>query len=198
MTYLNALSAQWPPSSATRVTLESLDSVATALAAPLAHVAMLWLSAVVLLEIAGTLPGRVGRYASSAAAAIAPRAVHVAVRGLCAALVALVGVGATSWAAPAPTSGRDAAGGRAAGADPVASAALQIGRPGVAAAPVAPGCAVEVQPGDTLWSIVAGRLEDPTAALVAGRWPAWFERNRRVIGPDPDLLTIGTTLRCPR
>ena len=47
-----------------------------------------------------------------------------------------------------------------------------------------------VRPGDTL-SGIAARLH------VAGGWPALYERNRAVIGPDPDLIRPGQVLRLP-
>jgi LysM repeat protein len=48
-----------------------------------------------------------------------------------------------------------------------------------------------VVPGDTLAAIAA-------ALAVRGGWPALYAANRRVIGPDPDLIRPGTVLRIPR
>ncbi len=58
---------------------------------------------------------------------------------------------------------------------------------------------VVVCPGDSLWSIAA-RVAGPGAsdAEVAREWPRWYRTNRSVIGPDPDLLHIGTVLTPPR
>lgn len=57
---------------------------------------------------------------------------------------------------------------------------------------------VVVAPGDSLWSIVAGRLGPlATAADVAEAWPAWFEANRLVIGDDPSFLLPGQILQAP-
>lgn len=58
---------------------------------------------------------------------------------------------------------------------------------------------VVVGPGDSLWSIAA-RVAGPGAsdAEVAREWPRWYHANRAVIGPDPDLLHIGTVLTPPR
>jgi hypothetical protein len=57
---------------------------------------------------------------------------------------------------------------------------------------------VRVRPGDSLWEIAAGRLPlDATDAAVAASWPRWFRHNRRLIGPDPDLIHPGTCLRIP-
>ncbi len=57
---------------------------------------------------------------------------------------------------------------------------------------------VRVRPGDTLWAIAARHLRpDARVADVATAWPFWFRRNRRLIGPDPDLIHPGTRLRVP-
>lgn len=58
---------------------------------------------------------------------------------------------------------------------------------------------VVVCPGDSLWSIAA-RVAGPgvSDAEVAREWPRWYRANRSVIGPDPDLLHIGTVLTPPR
>jgi hypothetical protein len=58
---------------------------------------------------------------------------------------------------------------------------------------------VSVHPGDTLWSIARRQL--PTGApapAVAARWHAIYHANRRLIGPDPDLIEPGQRLRIPR
>lgn len=57
---------------------------------------------------------------------------------------------------------------------------------------------VVVKPGDSLWSIVAGRLGQlATAADIAEAWPAWFDTNRAVIGDDPAHLVPGQVLQAP-
>lgn len=56
---------------------------------------------------------------------------------------------------------------------------------------------VVVRPGDCLWAITARELGDPTTARVSARWPRWWQANRRVIGPDPDLIHPGQRLRRP-
>src|ERR1700757_2730416 len=48
-----------------------------------------------------------------------------------------------------------------------------------------------VAPGDTLAAIAA-------ALAVRGGWPALYAANRRVIGPDPDMIRPGTVLTVPR
>ena len=52
--------------------------------------------------------------------------------------------------------------------------------------------------GDSLWAIAERRLgRDATPAAVTAEWRRWYAANRDVIGPDPDRLLPGTTLRAP-
>jgi nucleoid-associated protein YgaU len=53
-----------------------------------------------------------------------------------------------------------------------------------------PAARYVVQPGDTLAGIAA-RL------AVRGGWPALYAANRHVIGPDPDVIRLGTVLVLP-
>jgi hypothetical protein len=58
-----------------------------------------------------------------------------------------------------------------------------------------------VAPGDCLWDIAAGRLrqagEPASDAGVAAAVESWWQTNRRVIGPDPDLIHPGQVLHPP-
>jgi nucleoid-associated protein YgaU len=74
------------------------------------------------------------------------------------------------------------------------SRSRHAGRSDPAGRPVPP--AVEVAPGDTLWSITAGLLPSvaPSDAVAAG-WPLLYAANREVVGDDPDLLQPGQSLR---
>ncbi|MDQ0735534.1 LysM peptidoglycan-binding domain-containing protein [Arthrobacter agilis] len=57
---------------------------------------------------------------------------------------------------------------------------------------------VVVASGDSLWSIVAGRLGPlATAADVAEAWPAWYDTNRAIVGEDPSFLLPGQVLKAP-
>jgi nucleoid-associated protein YgaU len=57
---------------------------------------------------------------------------------------------------------------------------------------------VAVRGGDSLWSIAAEHLgPNTTTADIASEWPRWFAANRDEIGPDPDLLHVGTLLAIP-
>ncbi|MEA5453107.1 hypothetical protein SPF06_00090 [Sinomonas sp. JGH33] len=66
--------------------------------------------------------------------------------------------------------------------------------------PVATGGtgAVEVRPGDSLWTIVGRQLGPGATELdVAEAWPRWFDANREVIGNDPDVIRPGQLLTPP-
>ncbi len=53
-----------------------------------------------------------------------------------------------------------------------------------------------VQRGDSLWRIA--QLHGATSdAAAAAAWPSWYELNRDVIGPDPDLIHPGQVLQVP-
>jgi nucleoid-associated protein YgaU len=57
---------------------------------------------------------------------------------------------------------------------------------------------LRVRAGDCLWGLTEDLLGPrATSAAVARAWPALHRLNRAVIGPDPDLLRPGTTLRVP-
>jgi nucleoid-associated protein YgaU len=55
-----------------------------------------------------------------------------------------------------------------------------------------------VKTGDSLWSIAAAELgPNATAEAIAGRWPQWYEANRQLIGPNPNLIIPGQVLNPP-
>lgn len=61
-----------------------------------------------------------------------------------------------------------------------------------------PTAIVTVQEGDTLWGIAADHLPvGSDDAAVAAAWPLWYEANRDVVGPDPDLIHPGQVLTAP-
>lgn len=69
------------------------------------------------------------------------------------------------------------------------------GRATAAASPSATGRAHTVVAGETLWGIAREALgPSATDARVASTWPLIHERNRAVIGDDPDLIHPGTVL----
>ncbi|TLM76064.1 LysM peptidoglycan-binding domain-containing protein [Pseudarthrobacter sp. NamB4] len=57
---------------------------------------------------------------------------------------------------------------------------------------------VAVHAGDTLWDIAARYLGEGASDVdIALEWPRWFEANRAVIGPNPDVLLPGQILQAP-
>jgi LysM repeat protein len=62
--------------------------------------------------------------------------------------------------------------------------------PAAPAKTAAPATKYVVQPGDTLSGIAV-------ALAVRGGWPALYAANRRVIGPDPDVIHPGAVLMLP-
>jgi hypothetical protein len=59
-----------------------------------------------------------------------------------------------------------------------------------------PSQRLDVHPGDNLWRLTADLLPpDAPLGVVATGWHLLFAANRAVIGPDPDLLQPGQTLR---
>jgi nucleoid-associated protein YgaU len=146
------------------------------------------------------LPGLLGVVGRLAWRGLVPPALRLGVAGL-------LGV-QTLMALPAQAGGGDGT----AGVPPSAEAAVVVGRPltglaePAASAPDAPAspapapvaAAVVVAPGDSLWRIAERHLPgDPTDADVAREWPRWFAANGTRIGPDPNLLRIGTVLVPP-
>ena len=93
-------------------------------------------------------------------------------------------------------------------ADSTTDGAAQAERPSPAAAPGGPAGppateagnprTVTVEPGDSLWRIAAAHLPPGApSAEIAAAWPRWYEHNRDVIGPDPDLIHPGHQLAVP-
>lgn len=57
---------------------------------------------------------------------------------------------------------------------------------------------VTVVRGDSLWAIAARQLgPQATRQQVAHEWPRWYAANRKVIGPDPNLIRVGQVLTAP-
>jgi hypothetical protein len=60
------------------------------------------------------------------------------------------------------------------------------------------GSGIVVQPGDSLWRVVAADLGPrATPTRIAAVWPRWYAANRTTIGADPDLIQPGERLRAP-
>lgn len=64
--------------------------------------------------------------------------------------------------------------------------------------PTPPTEKLTVHPGDSLWALAAHRLPaDATDGAIETTWQDWYQHNRSVIGPDPDLLAPGLILTIP-
>ncbi len=168
-----------------------------------------WLTLVAVLLVVGSAgTGRVAAAVRTAATWVAP---YAARRLIAAALgLGLVTLGAAPAAADASPPTLDWPGAasvtrvhQAADLDwPTAGPGIASPPPPAAApSPVRPdaGSATRtVRPGDSLWRIAAQELgPDASAARIAQAWPTWWQANRTVIGPDPDLLRPGTRLTAP-
>lgn len=57
---------------------------------------------------------------------------------------------------------------------------------------------VVVRRGDTLWDLAAGHLgPHPSDAVILRAVARWYDLNRSVVGPNPDLIRPGQVLRIP-
>lgn len=64
--------------------------------------------------------------------------------------------------------------------------------------PPASPAALRVPAGACLWSLTERLLgPDADTAQVARSWPRLYRANRAAVGPDPDLLVVGTVLHLP-
>ncbi|NUS35828.1 MAG: hypothetical protein HOQ04_05105 [Pseudarthrobacter sp.] len=76
--------------------------------------------------------------------------------------------------------------------------AAQQTRPDPGAGSRVPAATVTVLAGDTLWDIVAAHLgPEASDVQIALEWPRWYEANRGLIGPSPDVLLPGQVLVAP-
>lgn len=153
-----------------------------------------WVVASLVLSALATAPGVGGALAARCAEAVAPRLLRR--------LVAVaVGAAVASGSAPALAAVPGGPTGQLPSAAATSGPAVLPGvdnpqlpsldRP-------APTPAVVVAPGDCLWSIAARHL-GPTATTsgIATEWRRWYDVNRLVIGPDPDLILPGQRLTPP-
>jgi nucleoid-associated protein YgaU len=185
------------------------DAAVSAVAGALLWLVALWLALGLIVTAASLLPGRLGRLGSAAAHRLTP----VALRRLVAAATSTSILLSPATALATPSGG----------GSPAPAAATSIPAvgwptdPGPASHPVpVPPASPSAQPdaeratgpdnagllrvgaGDSLWSIAAHRL-GPTAtrAQIQREWPRWYTANRPLIGPDPNLIRPGTSLRIP-
>lgn len=147
-----------------------------------------WVSAAVAVGVLRHAPGVVGATAQTAWRALVPRALRVLVAAMAGAQVALPALAADD---PATALGSDLP--RLDRPLTTVPARLTSGTGAHDRPPP-----VVVSPGDCLWSIARRSLGEAVSdSSVASEWPRWYERNREVIGDDPDLLVVGTVLLPP-
>jgi resuscitation-promoting factor RpfA len=201
--------ATMPAVSAVRTGAVGLDDM-LGLAAVIACWALVgWMALVLTVTALGSLRGGIGRLATQAAALLTPVAWRHAAR-LTLGLAVAAGpttVASAANAAPATTTVAPAM--DSSGTDAEALVLPAVGRPGssestsphrtVAEATSAERVAtVAVKPGDCLWAIAASSLGAGVGnAEIAAEWRRWYAANRRVIGPDPNLILPGTVLTAP-
>lgn len=161
-----------------------------------------WFGLAVVCAVVGELPGAAGRACGAAADLVTPWTLRT---------IVVAGLGLTLANGPGAAA---AAGSGVASLDraPETTAELNGWTVGTADEQWAPsldlppldrpaddGSPVVVQPGDCLWSIAARWLGGhPADAQIAAAWPRWYDANRSVIGPDPNLLQPGQVLVAPR
>ncbi len=196
------------------VPVDPADALLAVLAA-VGALGLAWLALGVVLEALSRVPGAVGTAAARAAAAISPVVVRRA-----AAVVLGIGIGAGTTggtALAAPTHSVTAAvaaavagpaplpdPGWAAEPDPGWTPTAPRVRPQPDVEVVSgraaswPDGEVVVHRGDSLWSIAARHLGGGASDTeIAREWPRWYDTNRDVVGPDPDLLLPGQVLHAP-
>jgi hypothetical protein len=187
------------------VTTAAAEDVVLAAVGLLAWLAWGWGVLGLILTAASGAPGVLGRVGDRLARRLVPAGVRSA------AAVALgVGLGVASPAmAAAPAGVATATSAAAAAAAAAAADAVPdwpVREPAPPPVPEWPTASQAephvVAPGECLWLIAAQRLTDPTGsapsdASVARAVDDWWQANRAVIGPDPDLIHPGQVLRPP-
>ncbi len=165
----------------------TLDRAVADLALPAAlGVAVILLGLVALNSLGACLAGRMPQL-DTLARSITPAALRRYVLGLCG--IALATSAASGAAAADPSSPPH----------PSLSPSRISGLP-LPDLPIAPvRTVVVVHPGDSLWSIARRTLPSSASdAVVSRRVARLYADNRRILGPDPDLIFPGQTLLLPR
>lgn len=184
------------------------QSALAAYAAGTAWVVVLWFCGCVALALLGKLPGTAGRAARHVAATVTPALVRRLIEAVLGASIAVGTTGQLAYAtagAPArthelprldrPDRPDHSAVHQPPAPDPDRPDRADDDRDGGHATRAR---TVQVRPGDTLWAIASAHLRGaPDNAAIAASWPRWYAANRRVIGPDPDLILPGQHLRPP-
>ena len=189
------------------------DAAASTLAGALLWLVALWVALALTVTAAALLPGRFGRLGRLAAYRLTPVALRRVVAAatstsiLLSPAAALASPTGGSTPAPAGTSAVLPAVGWPTDPAPAAGRADPASTAGASNADTSNASTarnatstdrITVRPGDSLWSIAASRLGAGTpAARIRQEWPRWYTANRRLIGPDPNLIRPGTSLRVP-
>lgn len=180
-------------------TTREIDQLLAIVFAALAALYLLRAGLGVTLYAAGVIPGRIGRRCRSLSARVTPRLL----RRVGGAILSASAVGGLMGVAPAMATGLDR--GPISGSQPTATTPNSRGGPPPAASSTTAdrrateARAVVVQPGDCLWNIAARQLPaNASSAEIDHLWRRWYERNRVLIGSDPDLIATGSRLLAPR
>lgn len=186
------------------------DQVALAWLSLVAWGVLAWSAVGLVLTAAGTLPGTIGRGCDYLADRILPETLRRAAAVALGISVAAAGGASTassmSVTRGAPTSGAKLAlhvdwPAGAASFDPDWPSPPPPQRPPHRRRDVSARTAtrvVVVAPGDSLWRIAARSLGPGASdAQIAQLWPHWYAANRRLIGPDPNLIRPGQRLVPP-
>jgi len=175
---------------------DTVDEIVGSAATIALSVVLAWVSATLVLAALAALPGALGAAAARAVSAVTPRVVRRLVTvalGVTVAGGASPALGAPAAPTTTTTNGDPAhaiAAHRGLSAEPAALPSLD--RP---AAPYV----VTVRPGDSLWQIARADLAPGAPEpVIAAAWPRWYDQNRSVIGPDPDLIHPGQQLSRPQ
>jgi hypothetical protein len=186
-----------------------LDELLVSLAAAALACSVAWLAAVTVAAVVEVVTGA----SSAALSAISPPVVRRAVLVCCGLAVGGAGLAAPA-AAAAPRGEADQMSrptSSAAAASALAGLPLPDRVPGAGvgqsvgggpdvpapAASVAEGSSYRVRPGESLWSIAEGLVPDAGVNALDAAWRRIYAVNRVTVGPDPDLLMPGTSLRLP-
>lgn len=185
--------------------LHGVDAAIVTVAVAVCWLLLGWLALGLLIGLAAQLPGAAGRTADVLAAVVLPRAIRQAVAltlgvglataGASAAAADPAPAGVTSVAASVDWPVRPPAQPPSVPSPPEMPPPARGGPPGFGD-PI--NTAVVVASGDSLWMIAAARLgADATPGQIADDVADWYQVNRDVIGPDPDLIHPGQRLVPP-
>lgn len=176
------------------------DAAVGTLAGALLWLAALWLMAGLLVTLAAALAGQRRGMLAGISRCIAPAVVRRLVIAATGATLVLGPVAAnaapatgSAGVATAPATGTP-------GAPSIPSPAPTLPELTTPVPPLdpQPSGTVLVRPGDSLWRITADRLgPSATEDQIAIGWPYWYRANRRLIGPDANLLRPGERLTAP-